>query len=353
VAADRRALVVHPGALGDVLQAVPALRTIGHGARVTFCGQPRLGALLSGAGVVDEAVSFDGFGLDALFSRDPAPAAIVERLGRFQEIVSWFGSRDARYVEQLRAVAPGCVVAPPQPAADGTPDRAILLDPADADLGVEGGAHRDGPAPATAPMTSRSRTVWEHLLATVAPLRPTCRADLAAMEMPESWRAGALRALQEHGLSATRPVLVVHPGSGGAWKLAPPELLARAISPLVQPAGVQVLVHAGPADREAADRLIRLLDSPAPVLIEPPLTLLAAVLSLAAGYLGGDSGVSHLAAAVGAPAIILFPPATLERWAPWSSSARPIAMEGDPAAVATAATAALAQATSAWRSPGP
>ena len=42
-------------------------------------------------------------------------------------------------------------------------------------------------------------------------------------------------------------------------------------------------------------------------LVSPPLPVLAGVLSMAQAYLGGDSGVSHLAAAVGAPAVILFP----------------------------------------------
>ena len=46
--------------------------------------------------------------------------------------------------------------------------------------------------------------------------------------------------------------------------------------------------------------------------MSPPLPVLAGVLSMAQAYLGGDSGVSHLAAAVGAPAVILFPAATLE-----------------------------------------
>ena len=90
-------LVIHPGALGDVLQAVPALRALGDGARVTFCGQPRLGEVLAGAGVVADAASFDGFGLEILFTAEPASPELTVRLGGFARVVSWFGSRDARY----------------------------------------------------------------------------------------------------------------------------------------------------------------------------------------------------------------------------------------------------------------
>jgi ADP-heptose:LPS heptosyltransferase len=64
--------------------------------------------------------------------------------------------------------------------------------------------------------------------------------------------------------------------------------------------------------------------------VEPELPALAAALAGARAYLGGDSGVSHLAAAVGAPSVILFPPAHLPRWTPWSPTARAIAASGGP-----------------------
>jgi len=114
---------------------------------------------------------------------------------------------------------------------------------------------------------------------------------------------------------------------------------------------VQVLVHAGPADAAAAAQLVDAVESTMLTLVSPPLPVLAGVLSMAQAYLGGDSGVSHLAAAVGAPAVILFPAATRRRWAPWSPTARPILMEPGAAGfrVAAEAVAALGEAISAWR----
>ena len=303
-------LVIHPGALGDVLQAVPALRALGDGARVRFCGQPRLGELLAGAGVVASAASFDGFGLEILFTAEPAPPELTSRLGGFARVVSWFGSRNERYPERLRALSPSCVVAPPLPEGD-----------------------RD--------------TVWQHLRGTLGPLPSTEPAHLAPLALPESWRDRARSALDQVGARRDKALLVVHPGAGGHWKVAPADLLARAIAPVVSGGDIQLLVHAGPADAEAAAQLVRAVESPMLTLLSPPLPVLAGVLSMAQAYLGGDSGVSHLAAAVGAPAVILFPAATRARWAPWSPTARPIAME--PAAAAWSAAAALAQAISAWR----
>jgi len=302
-AGERRVLVIHPGALGDVLQAVPALRAVGATARVAFCGQPRLGELLVGARVVAETLSFDGLGLQMLFTREPVSPSLADRLARFDEVVSWFGSRDDRYPARLRALVPACVVAPPVP---------------------------DGEEPTP---------VWRHLLATVG--SPAATAARAPLALAESWRERARRALEEKGLRPGKALLVVHPGAGGAWKMVPSEILAGAIAPLLAGGSVDLLVHEGPADREATERFAHLVGPPALRLIGPPLPLLAGVLSLGAAYLGGDSGVSHLAAAVGAPAVILFPRATRERWAPWSPTARSVVMEGERDVAAGKAAEAL------------
>ena len=289
--AGRSTLVIHPGALGDVLQAVPALRALRTDGPRAFAGQPRLGALLRGLGLVEAVLPFDGLGLSALFTREPLPSALVARLTRFGRVISWFGARDAVYVQQLGGVARDAVIAPPVPG-----------DPS-------------------------SMTVWQHLLGTIG---ASSRLDLAPLDVPEPWRDEARRVLAQLGAEPKRPLFVIHPGAGGHWKRWPVEHLARVIGDVVRQTGGQALVHQGPADRDAVDQLFRVLDEPAPRLVEPDLPLLAGILGRAAAYLGGDSGVSHLAAAVGAPAVILFPAATRERWAPWSPTARALAV-GDEA----------------------
>jgi ADP-heptose:LPS heptosyltransferase len=281
-------LVIHPGALGDVLQAVPALRTLRARGPLTFSGQPRFGALLHGLGLVDAALSFDGLGLSALFTREPLAAALVERLAPFDRVISWFGAREPTYRERLGAATRDVVVASPVPGDES------------------------------------AMPVWRHLLATIG---SASSPDQAPLDVPTAWRDEAGRALGHLGVAPGRPLLVIHPGAGGAWKRWPVEHLAHVIGRARREAGAQALIHQGPADRDAADELARTLAEPAPVLVEPDLPLLAGVLARAAAYLGGDSGVSHLAAAVGAPAVILFPAATRERWAPWSPTATALALE--------------------------
>jgi ADP-heptose:LPS heptosyltransferase len=57
--------------------------------------------------------------------------------------------------------------------------------------------------------------------------------------------------------------------------------------------------------------------------------VLAAVLAGAAAYLGGDTGVSHLAAAVGSPAALVVPSVTREHWTPWSPTVTVFSMGSD------------------------
>jgi heptosyltransferase-2 len=53
-----------------------------------------------------------------------------------------------------------------------------------------------------------------------------------------------------------------------------------------------------------------------------PLTALANLLQNCASFLGHDSGISHLAAAVGTPALLLFGPTDPAIWAPQNPQVR-------------------------------
>jgi ADP-heptose:LPS heptosyltransferase len=168
----------------------------------------------------------------------------------------------------------------------------------------------------------------------------TRAAWLASLAVPREWRERGRAAAG--ALGARPPTLVVHAGAGGDWKRWPPERFAEVIAGIVRGTGCALLLHEGPADHEATRALGTRLDAlgAAPdraSLVDPDLPLLTGVLAEASAYLGGDSGISHLAAAAGTPSVILYPEATRARWTPWNRRAVALPADDDPTAAARAA----------------
>jgi hypothetical protein len=269
------ALVIHPGALGDVLLAVPALRALaGHG-DLTLVAQPRLGQLLTALGVAQRAESFDGFGLDALFTDDAITPhrLLTQHLRHAARVVCWFGARDEHFVARLRTLSPAAVVAPP----------------------------------ATSP-----QIVWRHLLDSVGARDADCR----PVTVSDALRRLGERALRDAGWDGTSRVVVVHPGAGSLTKRWP----ASGFAALVDELDAVVVAHEGPADAGAVDEFLRRIRRRILRIVNPTLETLAGLLAHAAAYVGNDSGVSHLAATVGTPSVVLFREPLLA-WRPWSPTA--------------------------------
>jgi ADP-heptose:LPS heptosyltransferase len=274
------ALAIHPGALGDVLLTIPALRALRDaGARVVMAAQSRLAALLVAVGEADEACDFESLRLDALFAGERGA-----RLPAAERVVCWFGARDADFTRRLAGMRPRVTVAP---------------------------------------STSAGQDVWKHLLATLGgpalgerPLaEPVVCARRDPVRVGDALRVAGDAALRASGIDAARRFVVVHPGAGSPAKCWPTGGFADALAATAARGDVQVLVHQGPADAEPVARLRDRLPA-ARLLCEPALPILAGVLARCAAYVGNDSGVSHLAAAVGAPSIVLFAEANLA-WRPW------------------------------------
>ncbi len=107
--------------------------------------------------------------------------------------------------------------------------------------------------------------------------------------------------------------LLLHPGSGGRWKCAPlPFWLALFES--LKHYGFEVRFILGPAE-ERFCQAFRDYDFIFCSCLEEALE----VLSQAAGFLGHDSGLTHLAAALGRPTLALFGPTAWEHWSPYGT----------------------------------
>jgi heptosyltransferase-3 len=140
--------------------------------------------------------------------------------------------------------------------------------------------------------------------------------------------APVLRWRPEHSAEADRLL-----GAGGPWIAIGPtanwvgkqwhaEGFASVARTLTASGGLfpnaRVLVAGAPSERSLADPILQVLPKDRTVpAFGWPLPVLAAALSRMALYIGNDSGLMHMAAAVGVPTIGLFGPSKPELYAPW------------------------------------
>jgi ADP-heptose:LPS heptosyltransferase len=283
-------LAIHPGALGDVVLDIPALRALRTQrpeCRLVLAAQPRLGRLLRALGLVDRTIDFESLGLGSLFTAEPDHVGLSD-LARARRVICWFGSRDPRFVDNLCALAPGAVVAPP--SADDLP-------------------------------------VWQHLRRTA---RAPFEGQTETVPVPQAGIAAGRQALGAAGWDGVTPYVVLQPGAGSTAKRWPVAGFAAVARALREVRALAVVVHRGPADAAPAAALAAGIGHEAILLEEPPLLTLAGALAGATLYLGNDSGVSHLAAAVGAPSVVLYTRALLA-WRPWAPAAQVLVVSTEEA----------------------
>lgn len=105
-------------------------------------------------------------------------------------------------------------------------------------------------------------------------------------------------------LSAAPGATLIHPGAASEARRWPVERWAEVARRLEDPA-----VTAGPGERDRAQRIPGRL-------LETDLLTLAATVAHAHLVLCGDTGVAHLATALGTPSVVLFGPTSPARWGP-------------------------------------
>lgn len=278
------------GALGDVLllrRAVAALRRGGY--EVTLLAPAASGRALLGAGPseVQRLVDWEHADVAALLADGEVRAeTLPPDLRRCDLALAC--TRSEALVRNLRALVPRLVPRDPQPSP-GVPAGRWLAAPLEP-LGLDA---------ATPP--------------------PPC----VASPQEEAGAQAFVRRLP-------RGFLAIHPGSGSAVKNWPATRLLELVDRLQPPE--PWLVVCGPADARAA----ALLRMRAGVVVAEDLAVrvLGAVLARAGVFVGNDSGVSHLAAAWGAPTVALFGPTDARTWAPEGARVRTVqSRSGDMAGI--------------------
>jgi ADP-heptose:LPS heptosyltransferase len=119
--------------------------------------------------------------------------------------------------------------------------------------------------------------------------------------------------------------VVMNPGGAWASKRWPAGHFAAVCDRLFEAGVGQVLVGgSAPEELEAADQIVSLCGSakPASLVGKTSIGALIAVIELSAAHLGGDTGSTHIAAALGKPAVGLYSATRPERTCPYGQFER-------------------------------
>jgi heptosyltransferase-3 len=273
-------LIWHQGALGDLLLAGPALAALSRHyprARITALGHPELWRLFSLSLPLDEVFDSGEARWAPLFAETPLPRELRERLALFQ-LALVFAPR-------------------PQP---------LLLK----HLGQAGIA-------AVHWLPSFPETTGVEAVAALQ-ARRLAALGLACEPAPFTLEVGLPRHEALPELAGPDPWLAVAPGSGHPCKNWPLSHYYEVSRALAWEYELKVVWLAGPAEDSMLPYLEALARAQGQVLLaHRPLARVAQVLSRCRLYLGNDSGLTHLAAAVGSPEVLaLFGPTDPRVWAP-------------------------------------
>lgn len=140
-------------------------------------------------------------------------------------------------------------------------------------------------------------------------------------------RATVQRLLAESGLN-DRKIALIHPAAAFATKQWATEHFAR-VADFLSDRGFAPVAIAAPNERALLEKLC----SEAAVEITtlelslPEVTALAAHSQL---FVGNDSGIAHIAAAVGTPAVVIFGSSNIAHWRPWNSAPAEVVFEEMP-----------------------
>lgn len=267
-------LVFRGGALGDLLVTIPALHLLRErwpGARIELVGNSVAGELAVRTRPLDAVHSQHAARWSPLYQPNPLPADLAAWLAEFDLVLSFW------------------------PDPDGALGRHFPIRP--------GQQFFAGTAIPTVAPAAR------HFCAALRPLGLQtsdfrCRLDLTST-------GGSMATPTEES-----PPIALHPGSGSPRKSWPVERWLALMERLDEPVLLVFGEAESPQLRPQFERAIAAEPRAVSTADRLPLPELAARLSGCKLFLGHDSGVSHLAAAVGIPCVLLFGPTDPAIWAP-------------------------------------
>ena len=307
-APQRKGLIIHPGAIGDAILALPLAGLMKERLGVTqvdWIGRTDYVQFFPTRTAVDAVRSMDAIPMYRLFE-DPKTFDLADKdpllysFSGYSQVVSFLGREYPQFEQNLLYTvhcnqAAQVLMLPVVPGElEGHVSDFYLRE-----LALEN--EIEPPTDKESPIT----------------IEPTSGDYTAGFDL-----------LEENDLDPDDPLIVIHPGSGGEKKCWPLDnFLLLAESLLADEK--QILFLLGPAELErfSEDQLDKI--TPFRCLSELDLTQILQLLSVCDGYVGNDSGISHMAGAVGKSVVAVFGPTDPQKFAPRGPKARTVLIPPD------------------------
>ena len=283
-------LVLHQGAIGDFLLTLPVIQAAKAATRtshVEVIASAASARVAAGRSVVDLCTSPEQVGMHTLFSEENAlDDRLAERLRSASLVLSFFGGPAETTHHRLSAA---------------TTARVVSVDPRPMPETLAAGRHVS---------EQWASSVREQGLA-IGDLRPApIRIDKARDE-PHSGSLGETPGVP-------RKHVIVHPGSGGRGKCWPVERFMAMVDEMND---VSIAWMLGPAECEPGDDRFkklheRIRQRGEELIVELDLLAAARRIAQADLFIGNDSGMTHLAAALGIRTLAVFTTTDPRVWRP-------------------------------------
>ncbi len=284
----RSILVIHQGALGDFILALPALETLRKvfpRAELEIIGYLQILELVEQRFYAKGILSIERRGLSSFFVRGgPLDPSVSQLFGRFDLIVLFGKDEEGTFVDNLERVCYGPIL------------------------------HiRPFPSP------GEKIHLTDHLLGQfarygfpISVVYPRLRLKASDQDWGrEFWRSKGLT------MEEMSEAIILHPGSGSKKKVWPLERFLSLAETLQDRFQSRILVVLGPAEGSETERVFEGRASRSFIQVKGlSLLQLASVIKGCKAFIGNDSGISHLASALEIPTVALFGPTDSEVWSP-------------------------------------
>jgi ADP-heptose:LPS heptosyltransferase len=282
----KRILIIHQGALGDFILSLPAIRAFRHhypDTTIEIWGYTEILRLVDRSVYADTIYSIDRERIASLFTRHtPVPASVLERFRSFDLMCLFGGKKQTTFIDNLKR------------------------------SGVRN-IYRIDPFPPDGTNTH----VIDHQTSQLSPVGLNVPLSTPALFPPKDDGTRIASFLKQKKIDREALLVALHPGSGSRAKVWPPGNFAQLSRCLLDDDRVHLIVPIGPADQEHAEGYCNRIASDRIIPVTNlSLTELAALLKRCMVYVGNDSGVTHMAAAVGTPVVALFGPTDPAVWGP-------------------------------------